>query len=126
GMWQDEPRPSLGIADVASHCWRVWPRGRDAYTDPSLSNDASKVVYAVGPNGTAGVDAVYAELADADGSHRERIASHASTAGSAAWAPDNSGRFVISDRDGLKVRDRSGRITMVHEVPDSEFVSWSP
>jgi Tol biopolymer transport system component len=123
GGWQDEPRPSIGIADIASHCWKVWPRGRDAYTEPSLSNDASKVAYNVGPNGSTLAADLRGEMADADGRHAQRLPGRLT---SAAWAPDDSGRFAYSDLEGLKVLDRSGATTLLHEVTDAEFAAWSP
>jgi hypothetical protein len=123
GTWQDEPRPSIGIADIASHCWKVWQRGRDAYTEPSLSNDGSKVAYNVGPNGSTLAADLRAELADADGRRPQPLPGRLT---SAAWAPDDSGRFAYSDLEGLKVLDRSGATTLLHEASDSEFASWSP
>jgi Tol biopolymer transport system component len=123
GVGSDVPRPTIGITEIARHCWIEWPRGADARRRASVSNDGSRLAYVRGLNGSGMTNDELAELADADGGNRRPLSNRLA---SATWAPDTSGRFAYSDLEGLKVVDTRGRTTLLHGVHDSEFASWSP
>lgn len=119
------PSVDLVVVDIAKRCWTVLANpNRDRFDAPSWSPDGKWIAYVRGPQGSTMSADAEVDLSKPDGTRVRRLAA---ASGGVAWAPDRSERFVVSDREGLKVLNlATGKQQILVRAPDSEFASWSP
>ncbi|HEX7168797.1 MAG TPA: DPP IV N-terminal domain-containing protein [Acidimicrobiales bacterium] len=111
----------LAVTDLVTNCWRIVATGGHVDT-LDWSPDEKQIGFRYNPQ-TSPRSEERLHTMQRDGTRRTDLAA---VVNGPAWAPDGSGRIAYHDREGMKVRDATGKVSVVHRATTTEFAAWSP